>query len=189
MSYTNNIPNATDLISNSQAQIKANFTAIDSGTTGTGIGFSRNHITMTDATNGGLHNRVDFYQAVTAPSISGFTSSAYAKTSSAISEFYYKNGTIETQITKSSLTASSGEGFIPGGLQVRAGTSLWPGQSQYVNFSTAFPTTCLSVVVSNANSGSNATIINVISIAANRFQVFSPNISSGSNLSYIAIGY
>lgn len=147
MSYTNNIPNATDLISNSQAQIKSNFTAIDSGSTGTGIGFARNHITMTDATNGGLHNRVDYYQAVASPTISGFTSSAYAKTVSAISELFYKNGTADIQLTSSSLTASGGQGMLPGGLLVKAGSGNSGGSTTVsISFATAFTTACIAVI-------------------------------------------
>jgi hypothetical protein len=51
MSYNPNIPQPTNLISQSQGQILANFTAIDS----TSYGFSREHITITNVTNGGLH--------------------------------------------------------------------------------------------------------------------------------------
>ena len=90
MSYNNAIPQPTNLISNSQAQILGNFAAIDSGSTGTGAGFSRNHVTMTDATNGGLHYRVDYYQAESSPALSGFVASMYPKTVTNI-EAFFKN--------------------------------------------------------------------------------------------------
>ncbi len=185
MAYDSSIPQATDLISTSQGDILANFTAIDPGTTATGIGFARNHITMTDATNGGLHYRVDYYAAVSAPTISGFTSSAYAKTTSSISEFFYKNGTSDTQITSSALTASSGEGFIPGGLQVRVGSTSISVAGVSVVFSTAFPTSCLGVVMTNA--ASTAGLANASSVTASGFTASC--IASSGTVYYVAIGY
>lgn len=137
----------------------ANFQAIDSGTTGTGIGFSRNHVTMTDATNGGLHNRVDYYQAVSSPSISGFVASLYPKTVTNI-ELFYKNGTEDIQISNSLLTASNNEGMIPGGLQVKSGSSsiLNGNSSQTINFTTAFPNALIAVQLTPLNTN---TIIQV----------------------------
>lgn len=195
MAYTNNIPQPNDQLSTSQPQILANFAAIDSGTTGTGTGFSRNHVTLTNGTDGGLHYRVDFEAALSAPTITGFVSSAYPKTvvvttpSSSNVELFYKNTGSDIQLTSSALTASSGEGFIGGGLQIRSAFVGWPGQSGTISFSSRFPTACLSVVVSNANSGNNAATINVITNSATGFQVFSPNVSGGANFSYVATGY
>lgn len=146
MSYNRNIPAATDLISNSQSQIQGNFQTIDSGTTGTGVGFARNHVTMTDGTNGGLHERVDYYQAVSSPSISGFVSSAYPKTVTNV-EFAYKNATQDMVITNSLLTASSGQGMMPGGLQIRAGAGNSGGSTTVsISFSPAFPTGVIAVI-------------------------------------------
>lgn len=187
MAYDSSIPQATDLISTSQGDILANFTAIDPGTTDTGIGFARNHITMTDATNGGLHNRVDYYAAVTSPTISGFTSSAYAKTTSSISEFFYKNGTADTQITSSGLTASSGEGFIPGGLQIRVGTTSISTGGNAVVFSTAFPTGALGVWMTNAGSTAGVANVNSGTLTVSGFTASC--ISGSGTVYYLAIGY
>ncbi len=55
MSYNPLIPQATDLISVSQGEIQANFNAIDNGVSGTGIGFDREHISMTASSYGGMH--------------------------------------------------------------------------------------------------------------------------------------
>ena len=185
MAYNNNIPLSTDNISVSQGNILTNFGT--SGIDSTSFGFSRNHVSMTDGTNGGLHKAVDFYQPIASPTLGGTGGVAYPKTVTN-SELFFKNSVSDMQISNSLLTASSGQGMLPGGLQVRCGTSSFPGQNQYVNFSIAFPIACLSVVVSNANSGNNASTINVTSIQPNRFQVFCPN-GAGSNLSYMAIGY
>ena len=198
MVYLNNIPNAGDIISNSQPQIKANFAAIDTNTTGTGYGFSRNHVTMNDTTNGGLHHRVDYYAAVASPALSG-VSSLYPKTVTAIGELFYKNATKDSQITSSSLVNTNGEGFLPGGLQIRCGSAASAGAGVVVPFSTDFPTTCIAVVA----TGSDPTAFNVVvktkltGVAAtdkHQFTLTSQKITGGVGGTaemcyYIAIGY
>jgi len=126
MAYNRNIPQPTDLISNSQPSILGNFQTIDSGTTGTGVGFSRNHVTMTDATNGGLHNRVDYYQAVADPTISGFVSSLYVKLVaqgglSAAPLLVYNSGTPYV-IGGAVSAASNGFCYLPGGILMKWGS-------------------------------------------------------------------
>ncbi len=194
MPYNRNIPQPTDLISNSQPQILGNFQTIDSGVTGTGVGFSRNHITMTNATNGGLHNRVDYYQAVASPAIVGFVSSLYPKTVSAIGELFYKNGTADIQITSSSLTAASGQGFLPGGLQIRSGVMNANGAGLPNAITPAFPTACIGVTIVGGNAALPSNLLKVTAIAAGSFTAQSFNASTGGAGSgeagyYIAIGY
>lgn len=172
MAYNRNIPAATDLISNSQSQIQGNFQALDSGTTGTGVGFSRNHVTITDATNGGLHNRIDFYQNLTDPTISAFVSSLYPKTVSAATELMYSNSTgVTTQITSGALpiwkggsTASgvvtatvsqNGQLNLPNGLQFRWGRETAVTDGQTINFTPAFTNACFSIQITGQRSNSD----------------------------------
>ena len=180
MAYDRNIPQPTDLISNSQADLLANFQAIDSGTTGTGTGFSRNHVTLTDGTNGGLHNRIDFYQALASPAISGFVASEYPKTVTNI-ELFYKNATQDMQISNSLLTAASGEGMLPGGLQIRCGGGTANNTS--TTFTTAFPNACIAVVATLNTS------VGTIQITAKSATAFTANSSSSGAMYYVAIGY
>jgi hypothetical protein len=189
MSYNRNIPLSTDLISNSQPSILGNFQAIDSGTTGTGIGFARNHVTMTDATNGGLHNRIDFYQALTSPTITGFVASEYPKTVTNI-ELFYKNTTQDMQITNSLLTASSGQGMLPGGLQIRTG--IVSGMSannsaQTITYGLAFPTA--TIVVMTTARGSDYTHPVQTSGTNKSFFLATCNNGGTVNFNYVAIGY
>lgn len=144
MAYTNNIPNSTDLIANSQPQIKANFTAIDSGVTGTGIGFSRNHVTMTDATNGGLHNRVDFYQALSSPVVSGFIASAYPKTVGSTVELFYKNASQDLQLSGPLSDSANGYITLPGGFLLQWGSVTINNASS--SNTGAFPTPFTSAI-------------------------------------------
>lgn len=188
MSYNNAIPQAGDLISTSQGEILANFTAIDSGTTGTGIGFSRNHVTMTDATNGGLHNRVDYYQAVSSPSISGFIGSAYPKTVTNV-ELFYKNGTADMQISNSSLSASGGEGMLPGGLLIKAGSGSFDGMSvdSLITFTNPFTNGFISA---NAiiNSATSITL-EILLASETDFTVRKLSSSGTQSFYWIAVGY
>lgn len=193
MAYNRNIPNATDLISNSQAQLKSNFQAIDSGTTGTGAGFSRNHVTLTDGTNGGLHSKIDYYQGLDSPSVGG-VSCLYATSITGgrtLGDLYYKIGSNDLQITKSSLTPSAGEGFLPGGLQIRSGTGTIPSGSPgtvTITYATPFPTNTIAVAVST----SNANLVvqsNIQTYVAASFQAKCNNSGGSTAFAYIAIGY
>lgn len=97
MAYLPNIPQPTDLVSDSQGDLLGNFTAIDTGTTATGQGFSREHVTMTDGTNGGLHVQATMINqaALSAPPAVNygtyFTSKA-GTVGGTITEAVYKSG-------------------------------------------------------------------------------------------------
>lgn len=195
MVYTNTQPASTQLVSQGQGTIQANFLAIDTGTSLNGIGFSRNHVTMTDATNGGLHSRVDYYQAVSSPTISEFVSSAYPKnvTYSAAAgtptyvEYFYKNATSDIQATNTLLTTGSftstlAQGMLPGGLTMQCGKGNTNGVA--IVFAFPFPTACIGVVATTFNSGAQ---VNVSSISSSQFLVVSP--SGNVGFFYIAFGY
>jgi hypothetical protein len=97
MPYNPAIPLATDLISDSQSDLYGNFQAIDIGTTGGAgnVGFSREHVTMTDAASGGLHVQATMKdQAAVTPS-AGYGSYYASKTGTeagTITEAVYKSG-------------------------------------------------------------------------------------------------
>ena len=113
MAYNDNIPNSGDLVSMSQGQIKANFQGIDS----TVFGFARNHVALTDGTNGGLHKRVDYQAAVGDPTLGAFVSSLYPKGGSV--DLFYKNASAVYQLTNLPITTSGGSHFVvtPWGLK------------------------------------------------------------------------
>lgn len=188
MAYNRSIPQSTDLISNSQSQILGNFQAIDSGTTGTGAGFSRNHVTLTDATNGGLHNRIDFYQALASPAISGFVSALYPKTVTNI-ELFYKNGTQDMQLSNSLLAAASGQGMLPGGLQIRTGTVTGFNANNAdhdVFYSLAFPNATI-VIMTTAHNSDYTHPVQTSGILNDRFSAKSAE-GGTLNFTYVAIG-
>lgn len=140
MSYNPNIPQAADLISNSQSAILGNFTTIDPGTSLTGVGFARNHVTMTDGTNGGLHSRVDYFQSVTDPVISGFVSSLYTKSVvqgglAAAPQLIFNAGT-PYEITGAVSATAQGFCYLPGGILLKWGSFSSAGGTNTFTFPT-----------------------------------------------------
>lgn len=190
MAYNRLIPQATDLISNSQAQLLANFQAIDSGITGTGVGFSRNHVTMSDTTNGGLHFRVDFYQNQGSdPSISGFVSSLYPKSVSGLSELFFNNGTTISQLTNLTVTVS-GSNYgctTPWGLKLNWGSFNVASSVSTTTVTFAVPFTTLQSLVTGISTTNSATVYSInCSASASSFVARSPAGAVGAY--YFAIG-
>jgi hypothetical protein len=187
MVYDPTIPQSTDLISASQAQILANFAAIDSSSTG----FAVDHVTLTDASNGGKHKKMTMVQQGSAPTTGVSEVALYTKALSGAPEMYLRrqsNGT-EVLMTRGAPTASSGEGVAYGGLQIRASSGSISSQSQAFTFSSAFSTACLAVMVTNASSGSNASYFGVVSYSTTGFTLFQAGGTLPSNFTYIAVGY
>jgi hypothetical protein len=183
MTWNPALPAYTSKLALSPGYIQSNWNAIDNGTTGTGTGFTRNHVTMSDSTNGGLHFRCDFYQAVVSPALTG-VASCYPRTVTN-TELFYKNAVQDMQVTNSLLTASSGQGMFPGGLQIRAGTGTATSAGNPNSFNLAFPSTCISVVAQQKTSSANPVFITTVSNTS-----FTA-LKSGSNADfyYVAIGY
>lgn len=123
MTYNPSIPQATDLISNSQAQILANFSQLNTQ-------FGVDHVAFnTGSGNGdGTHKHITFDNAPTEPTVSGTISSIFPLLVGSNQELFFKNAgseynaTGKTQITGPSLLASEGYAFLPGGLLLKWGT-------------------------------------------------------------------
>lgn len=204
MAYNDNIPQPTDLVSNSQPQILANFAAIDSGTTGTGIGFSRNHVTMTDTTNGGLHHRVDYFKSVSTPTITGanFVSSLYARNISSIPELFYINSDSDgrTAIWRggtgtgliSNVTGgdqSSGSLSFPNGMILKWGYVSSITSGTQVAFTSAFTNACFTVIATPLLSGVSSRVFFIKSNSINTSGFTPLTDSSSMGLTYLAIGF
>src|SRR5258708_7958425 len=129
MAYISNIPQPTDLFSQSQSQILGNFGAIQTL-------IDVNHVDFADATNQGKHNFVSFYPQVSTPTLNNTTDViAYGMVSTLTSQnemFISKvNQVTVTQIcatgsvlsTNSSPgTASAGWTYLPSGILMKWGT-------------------------------------------------------------------
>lgn len=200
MAYTDDIPKPTDLISNSQGQLRANFNAIDSSV----FGFARNHVALTDSTNGGLHTRVDYYLAVTDPAISGFVASLYTKAAAnpVTNELFYRNAGTINQITGPFLkSVNNGYIFLPGGILVKWGWLIASSGANTVTYSTGASVPVFSEVYqvfmqSTAGSSSSNWFAHVTdtpgSFAIDKFNFYSTQRTAQSaatgTYSWLAIG-
>jgi len=190
MAYNRNIPQPTDLISNSQPALLANFQAIDSGTTQSGIGFSRNHVTMTDASNGGLHNRIDFFQNIADPLIISWISSLYPNTTN--SALNYRLGTTNFQLTNLPIVSTSGSGFVNYSVQTPWGIKLSWGLLSIVTGSAPFTGTATFAIPFAALQSLTVTAHNVngvgVSTENESTTGFTAYCNSGNAARYFAIG-
>jgi hypothetical protein len=92
MSYTPNIPQATDDPSASQPLILANFQQLNSQ-----YGTAGDHVPFTASSNNGTHNKVTWLDQHLAPPSSGLSQVvAYSSTTSFITYPYYKRDTLAT---------------------------------------------------------------------------------------------
>ena len=135
----------------------------------------------------GQHLQVTFPVALAAPTPTGTIGIVETQTVNSKSELFYTNATANVQITNTSLSASNGSGYLPGGLQIRSGSGTSSAAGVVNTFNTAFPTTCLSVVVVEKNQTATPRSFSVNStLNAANFTVYS---NGSTNIYYIAIGY
>jgi hypothetical protein len=177
MSYLPGIPNATDKPSQSQGQIKDNFTALNNL-------FGINHVKF-DATDGGEHTLVTFndVQAVD-PTVAAPKTALYTKTIAGLQELFFENSTGVKPIS-GGLNLGNNTITFPSGLIIKWGQQGGIGTSlTTVNFPTSFPSSCLAVVCCAISSHGYAMAAN--NFTASSFQAVSNQ--SGTAVSYIAIG-
>ena len=120
MAYNANIPQATDKLINSQADIKDNFTAINTLVNVNHIGF--------DVANSGKHLNVDLPNSATHPLVAATELLLYnfVNPTTTVNELYVKKagalGVAGTAITARGGT-TAGWTYLPSGLLVKWGTN------------------------------------------------------------------
>ncbi len=199
MVYNPNIPQANDLISNSQSQILANFSAIDSSL----LGFARDHYSLTDATNGGAHKQVFFPAAASpVPTTTGTQCAIYSGLVSGSYELFFKNANGSTQVTAGTdafWKSGSGNGIVtesvaqngfmnlPNGIQFRWGRATGLSDGSSVSFTPAFTTSCFSIQVTGERSNNSVRSLWVNSAPSNASFSVRTDVS-GISIWYFAVG-
>lgn len=180
MTFDPAIPQATDLLSNSQQDLLDNFSQLN-----TQFGIDHTAFNTGSGNGDGFHKKVTFPSAPVIAAPAGTKSIVYPKAVSAIQELHFQNSTKEIQITDSGLTASSGQGFLPGGLQIRCGSGTASAGAGTLNTITPqFPTATLSVTA-NTKFGNNT-----IGIGTTNPTDFIATSNSGTvSIFWTAIGY
>ena len=141
--YSNSIPQATDRPSDSQALLLSNFQALK-------VFLDRNHVPIVDPTTNvdeGKHKFLQMPEQGSAPTTATDEGGLYVKEANSRSTLFWRqegNGT-EIQLTRQNptLSASTGESFLPGGIIIKWGISAGFGSatSKVVSFGgTAFTT-------------------------------------------------
>ena len=183
MSYNPNIPLSTDRPSQSQGQILTNFQQLDSI-------FAINHVAFDDATvaNRGKHTYVTLIdETATPPTPSGTDIALYSAMASGVNELFYIQGAVGTPIQ------ITGAGSPGSSYEIRGGTFTYPYSSYptpaTITFSSAFPTSITSVVITPANLYSSGVNYFISSLTVSTF-VFNPKspLSANGIYTYIAIG-
>lgn len=180
MTYNASIPQSTDLISNSQPQILANFGQLNTQ-------FAVDHVAFnTGSGNGnGHHKQVFFDNAPSAPTVSGTQSAVYPGLVSAVQQLFFKNAAGATQLTGTTVGSGSGYTFLPGGIILKWGSSGTTGSS--VAFPVAFPNNCWSMIVTGTSTLYTGGFV-VSALSASNYTVSRTSGSGATGYYYIAIG-
>jgi len=180
MAY-NDTPLPTETPSASQNLLRQNFNQIATS-------YNTDHVALTSAVNIGQHKQVTLANVLAAdPNQIAPVCSVYTKTASGSPNLFFQNGALAAnaiQLTRQGLTLASGEGFIPGGLQIRCGSGSASIAGTTNNFSSVFPTACIAVALAADNANN---IVQVFTKAASNFSAKSAQ--GNCSLYYIAIGY
>ena len=201
MAWNNNIPLATHKPSVDQPLMQQNFSQVQTS-------FSVDHIALGTAPDG-YHKQITFNGTATGAIVPAGTQSVITPDVDAANfpvsgrqELWFTTvdltapfPAVDVQITNSKLTAASGAGMLPGGLQIRTGTGKATGAGNPETFSPQFPTACLGVVMTATSNPTKRNTIFVAAKNATGFTATSKNedaaLVTGDqvNIFYIAIGY
>jgi len=187
MAYNNNIPQATDNLSQSQADLLANFAALDSQ-----YGSSGDHVAFSAVSNNGKHKKSTYVVQGSDPGSSATEAVVYSKTSSGSSELFLQRDAVATaiQLTKGTVNiagdatgTSKGHTFLPGGLLLQWGSLTAAVAGTAFTFDVAF-TSIYAITCGIQAAASQATAFSGVSTAG----ATAYSGSGSQTINYIAIG-
>lgn len=189
MAYNPDIPAPTDVKSQSQADIKENFTQIKTVV-------DINHVTFGDADQG-KHKYVTLPEQGAAPSTAANEIALYTKEIGGVSALFLRHEGDGTEVDITTATkAAAGYCKLPCGIMLIWGSGNMAGgtKTQAQGFVTNFSTSCLNVQVtatSDPSGDAEDGIFRAGGFAVNQFTVGRMNSKYGTACSYnfLAIGY
>jgi len=191
MPYDENIPDANDLLSQSQADIQQNFAALKTL-------IDIDHETF-GAANEGKHIQVTLPESAGDPAPAANEAIVYTKLSAVTGEtglFWQKENAGDVIEMTAYNQAASGYTLLPSGMKLCWGTGTINNgsvTSGAIVFNSAFTTATYSVQVTPTGYPGGAaqdSVLQVVGLTVAQFQVTRNNAYTGSgvNFSYIAIG-
>ncbi len=197
MTYNAAIPQATNLISNSQAQILANFSSLNSIFGGSSPTTGGDHDGFNNGTgNGsGMHNQVTFTANQSAPSLTRNTITGvcglYVNLSNSISQLFFQNATQNFQLTGLPLvtgtSGATGYGITtPWGLIMNFGVATVNIAGSVIKYQIPFSTATLLILTTAQNSTASKTA-SAEPTSLSTFTAYSTNNSLA--VYFLAIGY
>lgn len=176
MAYNNNIPQPTDQLSVSQADLLNNFASLG---------------TLLDPNNGG----VKFVVQGAAPAATATLQMYSINNALTKPALYIERETGSTDVPlivdfTSATKTATGQCILPSGIMLKWGTATANNSAQ--NFATAFPTGCLNVQITGNYPGGEQHFINLTAKTAASFTAnsYSRNGNADSAaITYFAIGY
>lgn len=157
MSYNPNIPLSTDIPSQSQAQILANFSQLNTQ-------FTVDHVALNAGSNNGYHKQITYQNVLGSdPNLVSPISSLYTKTASGLTQLFFQNGSLASnvaQLTGLTVTTvanggSAGGNIIyfdtPWNMRIYMGqtASIPSPAARVVTFPTSYSTIYTSSAVAN----------------------------------------
>ena len=199
MVYDPNIPQANDLISESQPEILENFSQAN-------VLFGTDHVEFNNATvaNRGKHNKSTYLEQSGNPVTALNEAAVYTKDVLGITELFIRrenNGTV-IQLTEESgdpVVNNNGQTFLPGGMILKWGRSQTVTNGVEFPFPIAFPNSCFTVIITPCPANTNPATVDdfayIISppsttgFTCNTVRRTGLSAVASVRLNYIAIGF
>ena len=195
MTYNANIPQASDLISQSQGQLLTNFSQANTA-------FGVDHTAFDVVTNQGKHKKSTYVEQAADPATAANEMAIYSKDVSGSTRLFYREESAGTVVQATSAfsqvtSAASGSSFLPGGIIIKwgifsTGTLQATGSQGFVS---AFPTACYSLTLTpiskaggTSNNGTLAPITGTVAPGGFDWSFSTGPTSSYLGFYYIAIG-
>lgn len=184
MAYTEDTPQSSQTIAQTQPLILANFQGIKQLV-------DVNHVTFDDA-NEGKHKFLQMPEQSSAPTTAANEGGLYTKEASSVANLFFRRESDgdELQLTGAFTTGTTdGQFIIPGGLIVKWGLRSTIVGNATVTFGSAFPNNAYSVQISQVRNDTQTRVMYVrpSTLSVTGFSVRSTS-GGGSGLYFIAIG-
>ncbi len=184
--YTPNIPQTGDNPSQSQGQILQNFQSLQDAQ-------DKNHVTLQDITNRGLHKFLQMPEQGSDPATTANMGAFYCKDIGGFTRGVFRqenNGTVIQMTGIDPLSAVTGYTFLPGGLLIQWGTSAVNAAPASTNivFPIAFPANCWNVSITPVRNSTNVDVVYLSGKNTINFTCRNTSSSGITSINWIAIG-